>query len=141
MLCLGYNDDFVAIESFKELLGRIRYDKLYLNSPIRPPAIETVKPLEQIDMERIAQDLKGISIDVLAKPNFYSAIKDDYLALRSIISRHPMNQYEIECFLKTRHNCKIDDVFSKLENDLKIDKIDYKGFITYRFKVGENYEV
>ena len=86
-------------------------------------------------MEEIAIFLKGISIDLPNSIGFHSEIKDDYLAILSIIQRHPMNQYELESFLKTRKGVRIDDVFEKLNKDVNIEVIEYKGYKTYRLKI------
>ncbi len=53
-------------------------------------------------MNYAAERLSGICIDLLESDGFHSEIKDDSLAVLSIIKRHPMNQFEIEGFLKSR---------------------------------------
>lgn len=134
MFMENINDDEKSLIEYKSLLNKIRYDKLYLNTPIRPPAEQEINPVSRSKMQEIASFLKGIPIDIPHSIGFHSEIKDDYLAILNIIQRHPMNQYEITTFLNTRNGIAIDDIFEKLNNDSNIDVIDYKGYRTYRLK-------
>lgn len=134
MLIEGINDDEESLNKYAELLKDIKYDRLYLNTPIRPPAESHVKTVDSEKMLNAVEKLGGISIDLLKSLGFHSEIKDDYEAVLSIIRRHPMNQFEIEEFLKSRNCTEIDKVLNNLENNQKIDVINYKGFTTFRFK-------
>jgi wyosine [tRNA(Phe)-imidazoG37] synthetase (radical SAM superfamily) len=137
MVVEGINDSLEAVEGFKKLLGLIKYDKYYLNSPVRPPALKSCKPTTHEQMEKMAKKLGGINIDHLADPKFFSFIKDDYEAILSIIKRHPMNQFELKAFLDSRKNPDNEYIFKRLKEDIRIECINYKKYDTYRFKVGE----
>ncbi len=134
MFIKGYNNDISSILKYKELLAKINYDKLYLNTPIRPPAESFVEALTNKKMKEIEELLGGISIDLLDSEGFYSDISDHFQAILSIIKRHPMNQYEIKGFLNTRNCENIDEIITKLKKDPKIDVINYKGYLTFRLK-------
>jgi wyosine [tRNA(Phe)-imidazoG37] synthetase (radical SAM superfamily) len=134
MIMSGYNDSLEAVEGFKIIFKKIRYDRLYLNSPVRPPAISTVKSVDHDLMDSLARSLNGINIDLLADPNFHSEIVDDYEAILSIIKRHPMNQFEISSFLKSRNNLMPEAIFTKLNKNSDLIRINYKSYDTYRFK-------
>jgi wyosine [tRNA(Phe)-imidazoG37] synthetase (radical SAM superfamily) len=136
MILKGYSDSLKAVESFKKLLSQIKYDKIYLNSPVRPPAIKSIKPTTHEQLETIAKSLGAINIDILAEPKFYSAEADDYLAILSIIRRHPMNQFEINAFLDSRKTEDKEAVFDKLKKNSDLEIINYKSYDTYRFKLG-----
>lgn len=102
MLVDGMNDSPQDIAAFKEFLGGIDYDQVYLNTPVRPPAegfVHTSAP-ERIDAA--AQELGGISIDRLTSGSFFSEVADPYEAMLSIARRRPMNQFEVESFLESR---------------------------------------
>jgi cytochrome b involved in lipid metabolism len=71
---------------------------------------------------------------LLADPNFHSEIVDDYEAILSIIKRHPMNQFEISSFLKSRKNLMPEAIFTKLNKNSDLIRINYKSYDTYRFK-------
>jgi len=134
MICKGYNDTDEAVDKLKSILRKIKYQRLYINSPIRPPALETVKALDHQRLDTIAKKLGGINIDVLADPKFYSDIKNDLQAILSIIKRHPMNQFEINAFLDSRNTSNKHLIYERLTSNDEIEVINYKGFNTYRFK-------
>jgi wyosine [tRNA(Phe)-imidazoG37] synthetase (radical SAM superfamily) len=134
MLISGINDDEKSLEKYSEILNKLDYDKLYINTPVRPPAEFFVEAVEHEKMEHAVDVLGGISIDLLESQGFHSEIKDDYEAILSIIKRHPMNQFEIEGFLNSRKCEKVKDVLDKLNKDSNITIITYKGYDTYRLK-------
>lgn len=134
MLIAGVNDDKKAFQDFHKLLKNIKYDRLYLNTPVRPPAESDVKAIDNESMECAIEALGGISIDLLHSQGFHSNIVDHYAAIMSIIKRHPMNQFEIKDFMKSRGCSDVGAIFSELDRDERIISIDYKGYVTYRMK-------
>lgn len=134
MLVKGINDSLENLKEYKEALKELKYDRLYINTPVRPPAEDFVKPIDSETMKKATQILGGISIDLLESEGFHSEIKDDYGAILSIIKRHPMNQHEIEGFLKLRKCLNIKDILDKLNKDDNVVAIKYKGYATYRLK-------
>lgn len=134
MLISGINCDKNSIGHFKEILKKIKYDKVYLNTPVRPPAESFVKVVSQEEMKYAVEKLGGISIDMLSSGEFFSEIEDSYEAILNIIRRHPMNQFEINSFLNSRKEKLGYNIFEKLESDEKINCILYKGIKTYRLK-------
>lgn len=91
-----------------------------------------VKIVEHEKMNHAAEFLGGISIDLLETKRFNSRITDDYEAIFSIIKRHPMNQFEIEVFLKSRGCSNIEKLFNRLKKDDKVVSINYKVYDTSR---------
>ena len=134
MLISEINCDKNSIGHFKEILKKIKYDKVYLNTPVRPPAESFVKVVSQEEMKYAVEKLGGISIDMLSSGEFFSEIEDSYEAILNIIRRHPMNQFEINSFLDSRKEKLGYNIFEKLESDEKINCILYKGIKTYRLK-------
>lgn len=134
MLMEGINDDDESLGKYAALLGGLRYDRLYLNTPVRPPAEPEVRPLSSEKMKRALQLLGGTAIDLLVSGDFHSDIKDDYQAVLSIIKRHPMNQHEIEDFLASRGNKDYSQLLERLKKDDRVEVISYKGYDTYRLK-------
>lgn len=132
MLMRDINDDDTALRKYSDLLKSIKYDRLYLNTPIRPPVESYVKAIGSEKMNRAVELLGGISIDLLFSHGFHSEITDHYDAIMSIIKRHPMNQFEITRFLELRGCRYISKIFSDLESDSTVEKINYKGYDTYR---------
>ena len=136
MLIEGINADDAALAKFSTLLANIKFAKLYLNTVVRPPVESFVKAIDHEKMNHAVRVLGGVSIDLLnSEEGFHSEIIDHYAALMSIIKRHPMNQYEIECFMKSRGCSDIDAIFNDLQRDDKVTSINYKGYNTYRLAV------
>ncbi|MCY6957043.1 radical SAM protein [Clostridium brassicae] len=135
MLIKDVNDHEKDLVRMKELIDKIEYSRLYINTPVRPPAEEWVSQISKESMKLAVDILGGISIDMLNSEGFFSEIKDDYEAILSIIRRHPMNQYEIKNFLESRGCTCIENIFKKLEKDDNIQLVEYKGYSTYRLNV------
>ncbi|MDD2294726.1 MAG: radical SAM protein [Eubacteriales bacterium] len=134
MLVKGYNDDDASLLKYAELLKGIRYDRLYINTPVRPPAEASVREADRDRIERATELLGGISIELLVSQGFHSEVPDDYQAILSIIKRHPMNQFEIEGFLNSRGTNDTDAIIRRLKDDPDVDTLDYKGYITFRLQ-------
>lgn len=136
MLVQGRNDDDASLERFAQRLSRLRYDRLYINTPVRPPAEPGVFPSEPRQIQRAVEKLGGISIDMLSSGSFFSDVPDDYEAILSIIRRHPMNHFEILGFLESRKAPDKEKVFQRLAADPQVQAVQYKGYTTYRFQQG-----
>lgn len=134
MLVDGINDDESSIEKFRERLKELKYDRLYLNTPVRPPAEEGVNVVSSERMAFAVKALGGISIDMLSSGSFFSEIEDDYEAVKSIIKRHPMNQFELGGFLDSRNAENKEEMIEKMKQDEEIAVLDYKGILTFRLR-------
>lgn len=134
MLIAGVNDDDQSLRKYSELLKTIKHDRLYINTPVRPPTESYARAVDQEKMHHAIDILGGISIDFLESAGFHSDIADDYEAILSIIKRHPMNQYEIETFLSSRDCNDNAAVLNRLKQDSKVVSMAYKGYATYRLK-------
>lgn len=134
MLMKGINDSEDDFEAYKQVLEQLRYDRLYLNTPIRPPAEQSVEVISDEAMEKAVDKLGGIAINLMATNGFYSEIEDDYQAILSIIKRHPMNQFELNHFLESRGCQTQANLICQLETDPQIQTIVYKGYRTYRVR-------
>ena len=136
LLDLGINRVIVgtmAIEN-KELLKELKYDRLYLNTPVRPPAEADVNVVSEERMRYAVETLGGISIEMMSSGAFFSEIEDDYEAVKSIIGRHPMNQFEVRGFLESRDVKDPEAMMEQMKKDEAIHVIDYKGILTFRLK-------
>ncbi len=134
MLVDGFNSSDEDILGFKNYLDKINYDKVYINTPVRPPAEAGIKAVNHERISYAVKELNGISIDMLASGSFYSDIEKTYDAILSISSRHPLSYFELFSFLESRKMSK-DDIkctINKLENDSRFEVIDYNGIVTYR---------
>ena len=134
MLIKSVNDDDETLRRYADLLRGLRYDRLYLNTPIRPPAEPAVAALDHEAMAHAAEVLGGTSIDLLASAGFRSQIPDDFDAIRSIIRRHPMNQFEIAGFLESRGCREPSVLLARLARDPAVASVHYRGLDTYRLR-------
>ncbi len=127
------NDSDEALSAFQAILRQLRYDRLYINAPVRPPAEQNVEAPSKERMARAVERLSGVSIDMLTDGAFDSEIADDFEATLSIIRRHPMNQHEIESFIRGRGGDPA-AILARLAADPAIEAVAYKGYTTYRFQ-------
>lgn len=134
MLMKGINDDDASLFKYKEMLAELSYSRLYINTPIRPPAVSKVQMIDHETMEKAVLLLGGISIELFSQEKYQSDIVDDYEAIISIIRRHPMNEFEIDSFLKIRGEKEASPLIKRLEIDPLIQTILYKGIHTYRMR-------
>lgn len=134
MLMDGINDDEASIEQFKKMLDELSFSRVYINTPVRPPAESFIRASSPEAVNAAAEKLGGVSIDALEQGCFLSNISDDYEAVLSLIRRHPMNQFEIKSFLESRKNKNIDLFMKKLASDSRVAAAEYKGFCTYRLR-------
>ncbi len=134
MLMRGVNDDDAALRRYSDLLEDLRYERLYLNTPVRPPAESEVEAVDHETMARAATMLGGTSIDLLASVGFRSQIADDHDALLSIIRRHPMNSFEIESFLAGRGTSDPAAALERLAREPEVMVLHYRGIDTYRLR-------
>lgn len=134
MLIEEINDTDLALEALKKRLQTIRYQRLYINVPIRPGADSTVKPPLAKRVKKFADTVQGLALDALAEGSYQSAVTDDYEALLNIIRVHPLHQHEISAFLKQRKAC-IDSIFRRLNQDPQVRVSSVKGLRSYRLEI------
>ena len=132
MFVKDYNDTEEKLLELKSNLRKVDYERIFINTPVRPPAESYVKEPSDEFVKKAAKLLGGTSINQLISDGFSSDIQDDYEAIKSIIKRHPMNQYEIKSFLKSRNCGDIEKIFRDIEKDKDISVVEYKGYKTYR---------
>ena len=134
MIIKDMNDSEEALTKMKETLSNLNYDRLYINTPVRPPAEDWVGQASDESIQLAIKILNGVSIDMLKSEGFYSEEENDYDAILSIIRRHPMNQFEINSFLNTRNCNNINAILEKLSLNDNVEIVNYKGYNTYRLK-------
>ncbi|KHD34452.1 Fe-S oxidoreductase [Clostridium acetobutylicum] len=134
MIVKGFNDKTEELYAIRKILDKIDYDRLYINTPVRPPAESYVEEPSKEKLDEVIRILRGTSIQMLSSGTFFSEITDDFEAIKSIISRHPMNKFEVESFLNSRKCRDKEEVLRKLKNHADIDVVSYKNYTTYRLK-------
>lgn len=132
MLIKDFNDSKEDLLQYKAFFKQFKYDRLYLNTPIRIPTETFVLPITHARMEEAMEILDGIGIEEMYTNGFVSSIPDDMEAILSLIKRHPMHQHEITHFLANRHCLDIHAIFDQLEANPEVEKVNYHGFRNYR---------
>lgn len=132
MLCDGLNTSDDQLKKLADLTKNVKHDKLYINTPVRPPAESYVKAADKETIAKAEELMHGISIDMLTSGSFYSDKEDNLEAILNICLRHPMNSFEIEGFLKSRNEPDIEGFFKRLSANEHVTVLDYKGIKTYR---------
>lgn len=134
MLIKGMNDSTEDLQKYHDFLHQFYYDRLYINTPNRPPVESFAQMVTHEKMLEAMNILNGIGIEDGYENGYSSEISDDLEAILNITQRHPMNQHEIEHFLKMRNNKNISGIFMLLRSHPKIKIIHYRGIDTYRIK-------
>lgn len=134
MLIHNINDSTQDLLSYKEFFKQFNYDRLYINTPVRPPTEPYVKKVSHDKMLQAMQVLGGIGIEDSYHHGYFSAIIDHYQAIINIIGSHPMHQYEITGFLTHRKCDHIQSIFDRLKQDPNVQVISYRGYDNYRIK-------
>lgn len=134
MIVKGINDDEASLQKLKTLLGGIRYDRLFVNIPARPPAEKWVESPDEERLRQALEILGGISMELLVSDGFSSKEDDDRQAVLSIIRRHPMNGFEIESFLKSRGCADPASELEALESNPDVETVSRGGPKTYRLR-------
>ena len=75
MLMAGINDDEESLSKYEQALKKIKYDRLYLNTPVRPPAEAVVEDLSCEAMNRTTAWLGGFQSTSLFQKVFIAESK------------------------------------------------------------------
>jgi wyosine [tRNA(Phe)-imidazoG37] synthetase (radical SAM superfamily) len=132
MIVKNYNDTTAQLTDLKNKLEKVKFDRIFINTPVRPPAESYVEEPSEELLCKASELLGGICINKLSSNGFSSAIEDDYEAILSIIKRHPMNQYEIKNFLLSRNCDHAEEILKNMDEDHNVSSVEYKGYKTYR---------
>ena len=136
MLVAGMNDSEADLYAFRDFLKEVDYDRIYINTPVRPPAEGFVHTSSPETIARAVEILGGISIDQLTSGSFFSEISDPYEAVLSIARRHPMNAFEVDGFLESRGMPlpERQALLERLGADPAVETVTYKGLVSYRIR-------
>ena len=134
MILKNINDDAASVRKLKTLLEGIRYDRLFVNIPARPPAETWAESPDEETLRQALDILGGISMELLVSDGFSSKEEDDRQAVLSIIRRHPMNEFEIESFLESRGCADPGAVLEELEKNPCVAALERGGRKTFRLR-------
>lgn len=128
----GVNDSTEYLNKIKAKIKNIRYDKIYVNTAVRPPAEDYVEKSTHEAIIEAVKIFKAISIEELVDGNYYSELEDNFESILNISQRHPMTNFEITSFLEARGEKDIPAIFKRLEADKRVYVAKFNGISTYR---------
>lgn len=136
MLLGDVNAGKEQIDALVPWVEKIAPDRVYINTPVRPPAEADVHVASAEELQYAAEKLQGIIIDQLTAGLFYSADEDDVSAILALLRRHPMNEFEVCSFCRERRReeDEIEAVLQRLEQNADLEVITYKGIRTWRYR-------
>ncbi len=137
MLVKGLNDSDAALKAIAGLARDLRPDKIFVNTPVRPPAEEWVQVPDEDKIARAKEILSANRIDYLPEGEFVSLEDDPIRAVLDIISRHPMRIEDIRTLLLRRENSQdledtLGEIKQALESDSSVTEIKYGESVFYR---------
>ena len=118
------------------LIEKINYlnpDKVFVNTPVRPPAEAWVERCPKEFVEKLQKHFRTNTDVEIPDSNLYSNNLDLYQAIKEIIKRHPLDQSGIEKFCKTRHE-DASMIINRLKDDSQVEKINYESKCFFRIK-------
>lgn len=128
MLIKGINDSSQHIEKISQIIKNIRVDKIQLNTPVRPPAEESVSPLSMPDLEKIRSFLgnKCEIITSFKRTKQKASTKGIEETILAMIKRRPLTLTDISDSLGLHQNEILKCIESLKEKNLVHSKI-YSG--------------
>ena len=102
MLVKDFNDNENQLKQLKSIIDKINYERIYVNTPVRPPAEEYAKQVSNEIIENAKNLFSANSIENLTEGVFYCDEKDTLIAIKTLIRRHPMKESEIVNFIENR---------------------------------------
>ena len=126
LFCRGVNDGKEEVEKFKDVIKKIRPDRVQLNTPVRPPAEDFAFPLTLPQLEEMRERLgeKAEIISEFAAPlgEELKSVKDTEIL--NLIKRRPCTTEDISKALGLR----IDEVVKHLDHLTKTGAIRYRMY-------------
>lgn len=129
MLLGGINDSTAALGDLATILEIVEPDEIHLSTPTRPPAEPWVEPPSPDGLER-AVSILGRVTKVL-QPVFVdwvSAVDGDLAgSVLEIVSRHPLQEIEVERILAREAKDRVDETLAALADGGEIQIVERFG--------------
>jgi len=132
MLVKGVNDSPSHLRKLKEVISRIKSDKVQLNTVVRPPAEKYARALNKKDLETI-KNILGENCEIIAefdKKEQSSSSENLERAIFAMIQRRPASLSDISISLG-KHKSEIIKYLNSLLKEGKIKLVTHKGIKYY----------
>ncbi|MGQ4871898.1 MAG: radical SAM protein [Candidatus Thorarchaeota archaeon] len=139
MMVKGLNDSDSALENLARLARELDPDKIFVNTPVRPPAESWVEIPDQERLAKAAETFGGSRIDYLPEGMFISLSEDPVNGILNIISRHPMRLEDIRALLTGRAPPEdvdrlLETIRRELASNESVETVRYRSSIFYRVR-------
>jgi wyosine [tRNA(Phe)-imidazoG37] synthetase (radical SAM superfamily) len=129
MLLRGVNDSTVALREIAAVLRHVRPNEIHLSTPTRPPAEPWVRPPDRDGLDRAVSILGTVAkvlepVDVEGVPYVDGELVE---AVVSIVSRHPLQDVELERFLARWVQSRVDDTLADLVDSGRVKTVERFG--------------
>ena len=128
MLVKGVNDHQEELLAIKKAIGRINPNKVQLNTPVRPPAESWVKPLSDVELEKVKKFF-GEETEIIAefkRKGIQAYSEDMEQEILALLLRRPVTVEEISATLGFHVN-EIVKYLEVLEREGKVVMKEYGG--------------
>lgn len=134
IMCVkGITDQGNNMALLTEKINKLNPDKVFVNTPVRPPAEKWVERCTKEFIEKLQKQFKTNTDLEIPDTNLYSHNLDLYQAIIEIIKRHPLDQSSIEKFCKNREEDP-EQMIKRLSEDTNVERIKYENKVFYRIK-------
>jgi wyosine [tRNA(Phe)-imidazoG37] synthetase (radical SAM superfamily) len=132
LLCKGVNDSPEELKKMKEAAKRIQPDLIHLNTVIRPPSEDWVKPLSQKEMEDIRAFLgeKALIISEFSRHLTYVTKEDIREGILRILKRRPLSISDLSKWMGISQ-MELEKEITSLSQESKIKSRSHRNLIYY----------
>ncbi|MHA1652569.1 MAG: radical SAM protein [Candidatus Thorarchaeota archaeon] len=139
MMVKGLNDSDIALENLASIAQDLYPDKIFINTPVRPPAESWAKIPDQDRLAKAAEIFGGSRIDYLPEGTFISLSEDPVRGVLNIISRHPMRLEDIRALLARRVapeevESLLESIRRELASNPSVETVSYRSSTFYRIR-------
>jgi wyosine [tRNA(Phe)-imidazoG37] synthetase (radical SAM superfamily) len=129
MLIRGLNDSEIALQKLADAFKTIRFEKIHLNTPTRPPVEAWVQATDDEGWMRAKAILGDIVEAVHPVGGVFDLGEEQNLveAVLGIITRHPMREEELRSTLKQKAPDEMDRVFQELADGDRAQQVERYG--------------
>jgi wyosine [tRNA(Phe)-imidazoG37] synthetase (radical SAM superfamily) len=135
LFCKGVNDGQDELLKMKSAIDRIRPDRIHLNTVVRPPSEDWVKPLNQEDMEKI-QAFFGEKASIISEFDrhlTYVTEEDIKEGILRILKRRPLSLLDLSKWMGIPQK-ELEEQIASLSQEGKIQTRLHGDSIYYAFK-------
>ncbi|MFZ7128261.1 MAG: radical SAM protein [Desulfobacterales bacterium] len=133
----GYNDDKAGLEALRSAIGRIRPDRIQLNTLDRPGTVAGIRAATSEELAAVVDTLGMEQIEIIAEPKARRKIgsykKDSERAILETLSRRPCTVDDLTAVFGM-HGHEINKYLDVLESEGKIESVFLKRGIFYQLK-------